>query len=288
MTVDMVEVIENTSPLFDDFVVHRIGLVPLVSDDIDNFKFPLDCNCKDGCSQCKVDFIISKKCDDNYKDDTIEVTSDDIIPKNPECKVKPVKYDYPIVLTKLKKGQSINMTLTAKKGIGKTHAKWSPVCTCVMKQVPNVKILDNEFMNSLSDKLKKEFCDACPSKVFTIDKDEITVDKSEKCTYCEECLIKTQDFIKKKDKTDFKKLKEQKEKEGISKKEIDELKMNQGPSMNYREIIKIEPKANEFLFKVESTGALSPQKIVMEAFTILQKKFKDIDKMLNEIEEINN
>ena len=118
IAVDMVEVKENTSPLFDDFVVHRIGLVPLVSDDINNYKFPLECNCKDGCEHCKVDFIISKKCDDNYKEDTIEVTSDDIIPKNQECKVKPVKYDYPIVLTKLRKGQSINMTLTAKKGIG--------------------------------------------------------------------------------------------------------------------------------------------------------------------------
>ena len=62
IAVDMVEVKENTSPLFDDFVVHRIGLVPLVSDDINNYKFPLECNCKDGCEHCKVDFIISKKC----------------------------------------------------------------------------------------------------------------------------------------------------------------------------------------------------------------------------------
>jgi len=285
IAVDMVEVKENTSPLFDDFVVHRIGLVPLVSDDINNYKFPLECNCKDGCEHCKVDFIISKKCDDNYKEDTIEVTSDDIIPKNQECKVKPVKYDYPIVLTKLRKGQSINMTLTAKKGIGKTHAKWSPVCTCVMKQVPTVKILDNEFIQNMDNKFKKEFCDACPSKVFKIDKDEIIVDKSEKCTYCEECLIKTQEFIKKKDKTEFKKYKENKIKEGMKE---DDIKMNQGPSINYREVIKIEPKANEFLFKVESTGALSPKKIVYEAFNILKQKFNSIDKMLNEIEEKNN
>ena len=68
----------------------------------------------------------------------------------------------------------------------------------------------------------------------------------------------------------------------------DDIKMNQGPSINYREVIKIEPKANEFLFKVESTGALSPKKIVYEAFNILKQKFNSIDKMLNEIEEKSN
>lgn len=32
MAIDMVQVTENTSPLFDEFVVHRLGLVPLVSE----------------------------------------------------------------------------------------------------------------------------------------------------------------------------------------------------------------------------------------------------------------
>ena len=205
MSIDMVEVRENTSPLFDDFVVHRIGLVPLVSEDIDNYKFPLKCSCKEGCSRCQVSFVLSVKCDENCKEDTMEVTSNDIIPQDKECKVKPVDYgNNPIILTKLKKGQSIDMTLTAKKGIGKTHAKWSPVCTCVMKPIPNVEIINIDGENFLQKELTPEnkikFCEACPSKVFGYDekKDEIVVEKSDKCTFCEECLIKTQDFIKKK------------------------------------------------------------------------------------------
>ena len=60
--------------------------------------------------------------------------------------------------------------------------------------------------------------------------------------------------------------------------------MNQGPSINYREVIKVEPKANEFLFRVESTGALSPKKIIYEAFKILKQKFDEIDRILNEKE----
>ncbi len=287
MAVDMVQVTENTSPLFDEFIVHRLGLIPLISEDIDNYNFPLKCNCKEGCEKCKVDYDIIVKCDENNKSETIDVTSDDIKPKNKDIKVKPVKYDDPIVITKLKKGQSINMTLTAKKGIGKTHAKWSPVCTCVMKQIPNVEIFNMEgenFLNNLSEYEKEKFCEACPCKVFKYDKnkDQIVVDKPEKCTYCEECLLKTQEFINKKDKEDFKKFKERKLKEG---KKEDEIQQNKGPSINYREIIKIEPKPNEFLFIVESTGALSPKKIINEAFSILKAKFLDIDNLLSGMDE---
>lgn len=287
MAIDMVQVTENTSPLFDEFIVHRLGLVPLVSEEIDHFNFPLNCNCKEGCERCKVDYDIMVKCDDNAKeDDTLDVTADDITPKNKEVKIKPVKYDDPIVIAKLKKGQSINMTLTAKKGIGKIHAKWSPVCTCVMKQVPNVQILNmdgDNFLNTLSHDDKKKFCQACPSKVFKYDenKDELIVDKPEKCTYCEECLIKTQEFINKKDKDDHKKLLEQKKKEDDKFNE-ENYPENKGASINYREVIKIEPKPNEFLFKVETTGALSPRKIIMEAFSIMKAKFSEVDNLLNE------
>ena len=293
MAIDMVQVKENTSPLFDDFVAHRIGLVPLKSEDIDNYAFPLKCSCKSGCDRCQVEFDISVKCDENCKDDTMEVTSNHIKPKNSECRVKPVEYEYPIVLTKLKKGQSINMTLTAKKGIGKTHAKWSPVCTCVMRPVPNVEILDmdgDNFLQKLDKKNKIKFCEACPSKVFKYDelKDEIVVDKSDKCTFCEECFIATQDFIKKKDKTDFKRFIEKKKAEGATKEEIEKFKMNQGASINYRELIKAEPKENEFLFKVESTGSLSPKKIIYEAFNVLKQKFNEVEKLLIEIEDRDN
>ncbi len=283
MAIDMVQVTENTSPLFDEFVVHRIGLVPLNSEDIDNYEFPLKCTCKEGCAKCKVDFDIIVKCDDK---ETRDVTADDINPKDKECKVKPVKYDYPIVITKLRKGQSINMTCTAKKGIGKTHAKWSPVCTCIMKQVPNLDLLntDDNFWNDLSNQEKKDFCAACPSKVFKFDenKEEIIIDKPEKCTYCEECMIKIQDFIKKKDKDNFNKEVKKKTEQGIDPKKIQE---NKGPSINYRELIKVEPKPNEFLFKIETTGAMSPKKILKEALTILQQKFNEVDKKLSDIME---
>ena len=144
--------------------------------------------------------------------------------------------------------------------------------------------MDGEnFLNNLSSEDKIKFYEACPSKVFKYDKnkDEIIIDRHDKCIYCEEFLIKTQEFINKKDKEDYKKLVEQKKTEGLDEKAVHE---NKGPSINYREVIKIEPKPNEFLFRVESTGALSPKKIIMEAFNIMKSKFIEINNLLNEME----
>ena len=62
-----------------------------------------------------------------------------------------------ISLMLLSKNQSMNMTMVAKKGTGKQHAKWSPVSTCIMHKKPIVTI-DSELLNSrLSLQQKAEF-----------------------------------------------------------------------------------------------------------------------------------
>ena len=56
--------------------------------------------------------------------------------------------------------------MVAKKGIGKTHAKWSPVSTCAMRKQPLVRI-DEEVVNRvLTTEQKHQFVARCPRKVF--------------------------------------------------------------------------------------------------------------------------
>ncbi len=70
--------------------------------------------------------------------------------------VMPVRYvddkgndEDPILIMKLSKNQIIDFTLIAKKGNAKTHAKWSPVATCIMRAEPIVE-LDQDKINQLS------------------------------------------------------------------------------------------------------------------------------------------
>lgn len=52
----------------------------------------------------------------------------------------------PISIMKLGLNQQLNFLLLARKGIGKQHAKWSPVATCIMWREPIV-LLDDTKVN---------------------------------------------------------------------------------------------------------------------------------------------
>lgn len=62
----------------------------------------------------------------------------------------------PITIMKLGKNQQLNFSMLARKGNGRTHAKWSPVATCIMFKEAVIKI-DPDQVNSLDLKTKKEF-----------------------------------------------------------------------------------------------------------------------------------
>ena len=45
ITIDLVELRENTSALHDEFIAHRLGLIPLISEQVDNFATSEECAC---------------------------------------------------------------------------------------------------------------------------------------------------------------------------------------------------------------------------------------------------
>lgn len=56
------------------------------------------------------------------------------------------------------------MDLICEKGIGKTHSKWSPVCTAYYRLLPDIK-----FKETIKGEDAKELKKLCPMGVFDIE-----------------------------------------------------------------------------------------------------------------------
>jgi len=62
LTIDLVEIKENTSALHDEFIAHRLGLVPLNSARIDDYMYTDQCTCTGLCTKCSVEFKMHVVC----------------------------------------------------------------------------------------------------------------------------------------------------------------------------------------------------------------------------------
>ncbi len=90
--------------------------------------------------------------------------------------IRPVYED--ILLSKMRPGQEMEMELMCEKGVGKTHAKWSPVSTAYYRLLPEIS-LNEEISGDEAQELKKK----CPADVFDIeDSGKLFVKNSRACT----------------------------------------------------------------------------------------------------------
>ncbi len=69
-----------------------------------------------------------------------------------------------IVVAKLRPGQSIEAELWIEKGIGRNHAKWSPVSTASYRLLPEI-VLNQSIKGGLAEELVAK----CPMNVFDIE-----------------------------------------------------------------------------------------------------------------------
>ena len=189
VAIDLVEIEVNTTVLNDEFIAHRLGLIPLVSHAVEGMISPFE---GDGDFQ-EVDFYLDIHC---TSDDTQNITSHDLVRESsydhPELEsVRPVDEggdasdsQRGILIVKMRKGQELKLKAKARKGIGKDHAKWSPVATARFKYVPEITLYE-QGLQDLTDIQRVELAESDPTGTFGLHPTTRKVDPSLHmyCTY---------------------------------------------------------------------------------------------------------
>ena len=148
--ISTVHVLENQSVMADEFLSHRLGLVPLA------------CPADPAADVAAEPFELEAR-------GPGLVTSGQL--RHPTLRV--VDPHLPLVL--LGDKQEIRLRAFARWGTGQEHARFSPVAPVFYRFVPRVEVADIEDWGALQR--------ACPRGVF---RDDGTVD-ADKCTFCGEC-----------------------------------------------------------------------------------------------------
>ncbi|KAJ2702884.1 DNA-directed RNA polymerase core subunit rpc40 [Coemansia sp. IMI 209128] len=157
MAIETVYMINNTGIVQDEVLAHRLGLVPILANPEDfNWKRAED----PPTDQNTVVFKLFVECfknqnaaadetDPNKKYIGSSVYSSQLVwdPKGDQATrfadapVRPIHDD--ILITKLRPGQVINCEMHCQKGVGKDHAKFSPVATASYRLLPDIQILQD-------------------------------------------------------------------------------------------------------------------------------------------------
>lgn len=170
MAIEEVEIRKNNSILYDEMIAHRLGLIPLKTD-LKSYTVAQNCTCEGaGCAKCTVKLTLKAK-------GPGVITAKELQSMDP--KIIPVYPDMPI--TKLLKGQQLELEATAVLGRGKDHMKWSPGMA-YYKYKPVVEILKNP-------ERAEEIAKRCPVDVFDCKGGKLTVNKDNhlNCILCGEC-----------------------------------------------------------------------------------------------------
>ena len=131
MAIDDVMILENNAVMYDEILAHRLGLIPVATDQ--SYNLPEDCTCKSelGCERCRASFSMEVEASDPVE----VVYSSHLRPENPD--VRPVADKIPIV--KLVQGQKVKLEAYARLGRGRIHAKWQPVSACTYSYDPKTR-----------------------------------------------------------------------------------------------------------------------------------------------------
>lgn len=163
---------ESITPLFDEIIAHRLGMVP-VPTDYSLFNFKENCACGgEGCPSCEIMYSLNKH-------GPCTVLSGDLEPLgSPDLKVK----DEDIPIVELADGQSVLIYAHATMGTANKHVKWQVANGVGYKYEPKIEI-DQSKLDSAED-----IAAACPKKVFEVEGKNLVVKRPLECSLCMSCV----------------------------------------------------------------------------------------------------
>ncbi|OEJ88199.1 DNA-directed RNA polymerase II subunit RPB3 [Hanseniaspora opuntiae] len=159
LAIDSVEIEKNTTVLADEFLAHRLGLIPLESYDIDKLRYNRDCSCDTHCNRCSITLTLNVIATEDssksvYSRDLNVIQNDHN--KNLKLGYPAISPDVPegILICKLRKGQELALNCIAKKGISKEHAKWDCASAIEFEYDPWNKLNHTDYWYERDAKLE--------------------------------------------------------------------------------------------------------------------------------------
>eukprot|EP00510_Aplanochytrium_minuta_P001617 CAMPEP_0184022126 /NCGR_PEP_ID=MMETSP0954-20121128/10400_1 /TAXON_ID=627963 /ORGANISM="Aplanochytrium sp, Strain PBS07" /LENGTH=257 /DNA_ID=CAMNT_0026304401 /DNA_START=270 /DNA_END=1044 /DNA_ORIENTATION=- len=161
IAIETVLIAMNTSIIQDEVLAHRLGLVPLNVDpeslqENEKLTFRLDFKCK-------------KNGEQNIYSRDLKWVPDDDLNQSERLSPAPATIHDDILIAKLAPGQVIELEMVCVKGIGKDHAKFSPVCTASYRAMPEIQILREGFDDESKKEEYEKLVSCCPMNVFDIE-----------------------------------------------------------------------------------------------------------------------
>lgn len=152
MAIHEIQIYENNTVFPDEYIAHRLGLIPLMVD-------PRHFSYLNKEEEENFNNVLNFKLDKTHHDtaDVMVLKSDDItfVPIDGQEHFD-VHFKPDVMICKMAPGNEIRMTLKATKGTGESHAKWSPVSLCSYRLMPRI-VLEKDFYGEEAIELQSCF-----------------------------------------------------------------------------------------------------------------------------------
>ena len=161
---------ESITPLFDEIIAHRLGMIPVPT--YDTFNFKEECVCGgEGCPNCTFMYSLNKN-------GPCTVYSGDLIPLGDES-LQVKDKDIPIV--ELGEKQSVLIYAHAILGTARKHVKWQVALGVGYKYMPKITI------GKVKSEDVKDIVANCPKKIFVEEKGKLVAKNPMDCVFCRAC-----------------------------------------------------------------------------------------------------